>query len=124
GHPQFFVGVHPPLGGQVAQTCRGDVLAHVLDEVQAVELAVLRGVGDARADRLRHGAGVDLSAMHEYLTADPATVRLPEDAHRQLGTAGAHQTGDAHHLTTADGEVGPIDDAPAGLGGVMDGPVL
>src|SRR3954453_11371520 len=54
---------------------------------------------------------------------DVAAVRAPEDAHRELGAAGAHEAGDADDLPRAHGEAGTVDHL-AVLGRVPDGPVL
>src|SRR5699024_9907959 len=122
--PELLVAVYPPPGGQLAQTGCGDVPADVLDEVQPVVLAVLGGVGDAGPDRIGDGRRGDLPAVHQHPTGDLPAVGAPEQAHRELGAPGTHQTGDADHLAGTYVHVHRVDHHPADLGGVVDGPVL
>ena len=99
GDLDLLVGVDPATAGELVEGRRGDVAADVVDEVEAVPLAVLGGVGDAVADRLGDGARLDLLAVHEQPAADVAAVGAAEHAHRELGAPGAHEPGDADDLT-------------------------
>ena len=62
--------------------------------------------------------------MDQGAAGDVAAVGPAEDAHGELGAAGAHQPRDADDLAGADGQRCPVDDDAAGLGGVADVPVL
>ena len=76
---------------ELLQRRHRDVALDVLDEVEAVGLAVLGGVGDAVVDRLGDRAGLDLLAAHEHLAGDLRSVAVAEQAHRELGASGAHE---------------------------------
>src|SRR6185436_20923600 len=93
-----------------AEGGRRDVAADVLDEVQAVPLAVLRGVRDAVTDGLGDAARLDLLAADEHAAGDVPAVRAAEDAHGQLGAPGTHEPGDADDLAGAHGEAGVVHD--------------
>ena len=54
-----------PRRDELAEGGGGDVAPDVVDEVEAVALAVLGGVGDAVVDGLGHGPRPDLLAVHE-----------------------------------------------------------
>src|SRR5690606_6150549 len=123
GDLDLLVAVHPPALGELAQTRGRDVVPDVVDEVQAVALAVLGGVGDAGLDRLGDGAGLHRLAAHVEPAGDVAPVGAAEDAHRELGAACAHEPGDPDDLARADGEARPVDDL-AVLRGVPHRPVL
>src|SRR5699024_11372555 len=61
-------------------------------------------------------------AVPEELTVDVATVGTPEQAHRELGAPGTHQSGHAHDLAGPQAEIGPVHHAPPRLGGVIHRP--
>ena len=69
---------------------------------QAVALAILRNIGQARVDGLPLVIQVDLLTVNEDLTCDIGAVGVAEDTHGQLCTARTLQTGEAHDLTLAD----------------------
>src|SRR5690606_38145246 len=98
----LLVAVHPAAAGELLQAGGADVPADVLDEVEAVLLPVLGGVGDAVLDGLGHGPGSDLLAVEVDPPGDVATVGLTEDGHRELGASSAHEAGDADDLPGAD----------------------
>ena len=53
-----------------------------------------------------------------------AAIGAAEQAHGELGAAGAHQPGDADDLAAADMEVDVLDDLPVGMQRMIDRPVL
>src|SRR5690606_20355174 len=118
------VGVDQPAARRPAQAGGGDVVADVVDEVQTVALAVLGHVGDAVPDAVGDGAGVDGDAVQVDLAADVPAVGAPEDAHRELGAAGAHESRDADDLARAHRQRRVVDDDATRLRRVHDRPVL
>src|SRR5690606_20015816 len=124
GDLELLVAVHPAVARELAQSGGGDVAPHVLDEVEPVAFAVLRDVGDAVADRLAHGAQLDLLAAQVDPPGDVPPVAAAEQAHRQLGAAGTHEARDADDLAGPDVEARAVDDHAPGLGGVVHRPVL
>src|SRR5688500_3140941 len=103
---------------------QGDVALDVVDQHQAVVLAVLGHIGDAGLHRLVDGGDVDLLAVQQDLAADLLAVGAAEDAHGELGAAGAHQAGNADDLALADIEIDAFDHLPVGMFPVVDDPVL
>ena len=96
----------------------------VVDEVEAVDLAVLGRVGEAVRDRLADGRGIGLLAVQENLAGDVGAIGPAEDAHGEFGAPRSHQAGDADHLALAHADVDALDDLPIGVKRVMDDPVL
>ena len=80
---------------------QGDVLLHVLDEDEAICLAVLRRIRHAVLDGVVRVVVVRGRALHEQLAADPVAVGIAEDAARELGAARAHETGEPDDLSLA-----------------------
>src|SRR5207245_1000738 len=70
------------------------------------------------------GLEVDLAAIFEHAARDADAIAAAENAHRQLGTAGAHEAGKADDFASAQVEVGPRDHHPPVLGRAVHGPVL
>ena len=120
----FLVVVDLAVARDALEVGERDVALDVVDQHQAVVLAVLGHVGDAGLHRLVDGGDVDLLAVQQHLAADLLAVRAAEDAHGELGAAGSHQAGDADDLALADVEVDAFDHLPVGMFLVIDDPVL
>src|SRR5690606_34676794 len=120
----LLVVAYQPKPRELEEACHRDIALDVLDEVEAVLLAVLCRVGDAVVDGLGYGAGVDLLAALEHTTADLRSVGATEETHRELGAASAHQPGDTDDLAGPHVEVDAIDDDTARVLRVVSSPVL
>src|SRR5690606_23658431 len=120
----LLVAVHPAAAGELLQAGGADVPADVLDEVEAVLLPVLGGVGDAGLDGLGHGPGSDLLAVEVGPPGDVATVGLTEAGRREVGACRGPEAGAAADLPGAHVQAGAVDAHPSRLGRVHDGPVL
>ena len=123
-HLQFPDVVDHPAGATLVEIGQRDVLAHVLGEQQAELLAVFGDIGKAGIDGAADSREVDLAAVQHGAAADLAAPRAAEQAHREFGAPGAHQSGDADDLAAPDLEVDVLDDLPVGMQRMVHRPVL
>ena len=110
--------------GDLRELRGDDGLLDVVEQVEAEHLAVLADVGHALVDRVADVADLDLVAVLVDLARDEGAVRPAEDAHRELGAAGAHQPGEADDLAAAHEEARVLHDEPVGDLRVLHDPVL
>ena len=95
-----------------------------LSRMRPSRSAILGDVGEAGIDRGRHARQVDFPAIEPDAAADPLPPSAAEQAHGELGTAGAHQPGDPDHLAAPDLEIDALDDPAFPVLRVMHRPVL
>ena len=82
-----------PFARYAIQIGHRDVVLDLVFEDQAIALAVFGHVGNLVPDRLFHRAGYRLPCRSAAPFRDVLAVATPEDAHRQFGSPGAHQSG-------------------------------
>ncbi len=116
--------VDPADLGDPVEGRDGDVPLDVVDEVQPVPLAVLRGIRQAVVDRLRDGLRGDLGSALVDPAGDVHAVAAPEHAHRELGAPRAHDPRDADDLPLAHEEVRAVHDLALVVEGMVHRPVL
>ena len=124
GDVEFAQIVDHAVARHAVEIGERDVVLDVVDQVEAVGLAILGDVGDAVLDRLADRGDVDRLALEQHLAGDAAAIGAAEQAHGEFGAPGAHQPGDADHLALADVDVDALDHLPLGVDRVIDRPVL
>ena len=72
---------------ELEQASGGHVVPDVVDEVQAVLLAILSRVGNAILDCVRDGLDRDLFAVLEEPARDTRTEGATKNTHRKLSTS-------------------------------------
>src|SRR5471030_2016894 len=108
----FCLGVfidHTEIGhfGEVGER---HVLADFLLEDKAIPFAILGHIGNAMFDGAADGRYINCLAVDQHLSADPPTIRAPEDTHGQFGAARSHEPRDADHFALAYFQVDALDD--------------
>ena len=104
-----------PAARHALQVGDGDVVLDVVDQVEAVGLAVLGRIGEAVLDRLaarwRRRRSCRAAAPHRLILRPQLR---PKTLMANSVRPGAHQAGDADHLAVADVDIDVLDDLPLG----------